>query len=82
VHELFHHFHVTFRPVAFAELPYIDNVAVKDDCFGVDAFEVLKKFFCMAAVGAEMYIREDEYVDFSFFVFHGVINKYEKSVWP
>ncbi len=69
VHELLHHFHVALGPVSFAELPDIDDVAVENDRFWVDAAEIMQKLFGMAAVSAEMDIRKNQHVDLSSLAF-------------
>src|SRR5687768_16305447 len=56
MHEVLHHFHVRIRPISFAKLPNVDDVAVQNNCFRIDAFEVVKEFFCVATVGAEVYV--------------------------
>jgi hypothetical protein len=37
VHQVLHHFHMTFWPVPLAELPNVDNVTIQYDCSGIDA---------------------------------------------
>src|SRR5690554_1548534 len=59
------HFHVRFGPIRFAELPDIDNVAVKDQYIRLYAFEIIQELFCTAAVGAQVDVGEDQNLYFS-----------------
>ncbi len=63
---VFDDLHVRLGPVAFAELPHIDNVAIKNDRLGFDRFKVPEEFFCVATVRAEMDIGKNNEVEFSF----------------
>jgi len=40
VHHLFYNFHVTFRPIPFAELPYIDDISIEHNCFRFNCPEI------------------------------------------
>lgn len=71
VHKLFDHLHVAFGPISFAELPDIDDVAVEYNCFRVDTFKVVQEFFCIAAIGAKVYIGKNEEIDLPFFLLLG-----------
>jgi hypothetical protein len=73
VHEVLHDFHVAFRPIPFAELPDVYDVAVKYDSFGIDAPEIVKKFFGAAPVSAQVHIRKHQEINLSFFVFGGFV---------
>ena len=53
------HLHVRFRPIAFAELPDVNDIAVEEDLFRLDAFEVAQEFGGMAAVSAKVDVRKD-----------------------
>ena len=57
---MLHNLHVRLGPVTFAELPHVDDVAVEDDRFCLDGFEIAKEFFRVTAVGAEVNIREND----------------------
>jgi hypothetical protein len=54
--DVFDDLHMRFRPVTFRKLPHIYDVAVKDDSFRLDCFEVPKKSIRVATIGAKMNI--------------------------
>jgi hypothetical protein len=60
-----HYFHVRLGPVRFAELPDIDDIAVEDNNFRSDTFEVLQQFSGVAAIGTQVYIRDNQYINFA-----------------
>ncbi len=70
---MFYHLHVRLRPISLAELPHINDITIQNDFFGPDRFQISKKFFCAAAIGAEMNIGNynEFYVSFSFFTHCG-----------
>ena len=71
VHDVFYDFHVTLRPVTLIELPDIDDIAVKYNSPGVNAFEIVKKLLGAAAVSAQMDIGDYYQIDFSLIAFIG-----------
>lgn len=54
VDKFFEHFQVWGREVLFAELPNVDDIAVKDKQLGFDRFQVVQQFLGMATVSAEV----------------------------
>ncbi len=54
-----------FWKILFGKLPDVDNVAVEDEFFWSDAFEVANKFRGVTAVGSKVYVRNDERFNFS-----------------
>ncbi|GAB3820604.1 hypothetical protein GCM10028895_21180 [Pontibacter rugosus] len=66
-HQVLYHLHVCGRPIAFTKLPDIYNISIQDYCFRVDAFKIGQQLLCMTAIGAEVYVRNNNYLYFSFF---------------
>jgi hypothetical protein len=69
---------VRFGEVTFAKLPDINDIAVKDQCFGLDAPQIVQQFFCMAAKCAEMHIGKDYNINGAFWyglMFHDIHTK-------
>ena len=56
--DVFDDLHVRHGPVALVELPHIDDVAIQDNGFRSDGFEIAKKLFRVAAVSTQMNIRK------------------------
>jgi len=54
-----HHPHVGGRPVVFAELPDVDDVAVEHQHLRPDALEVAQQLRGVAAVGAQVHVADD-----------------------
>lgn len=67
VDEFFQHFQVMGRKVFFAELPNVDDVAVEDEQFGFDRFQVMQQLPGMAAIGAEVDVGKNDQFYFSLF---------------
>jgi hypothetical protein len=61
---------VAVGPVGFAKLPDIDNISVQDDNPGLNTFQIMKKFFGVAAIGSQVKVRYYEYIDLPFMFFH------------
>ncbi len=58
-------FEVFFGEVTFAELPHINKVTVEDERACFDAFQVVEQFLGVAAISAEVYVGEDDNVEFA-----------------
>jgi len=56
VGDVLNYLHVRLRKVMFIELPDIDDIAVKNKCFRVDRFQIIKNFFSPATKSSEMSI--------------------------
>lgn len=38
------------RKISLSKVPYIDDIAIKDKCLGLDRIEVAAEFFSMATI--------------------------------
>lgn len=65
--DLFDDLHMALGPVFFTELPDINNIAVKNKDRRVNSSQIPAKFICLAAISAEMHIRDNYDIDLSFF---------------
>lgn len=63
--DFFHDGHVFFGEILFRELPDINDIAVENEFFWSDTFEVANKFRGVTAVGSKMHVRNDERFNFS-----------------
>ena len=63
--DFFHNGHVFFGKILFGELPDINDIAVENEFFWSNTFEVANKFRGMTAVGSKMHVRNDERFNFS-----------------
>lgn len=63
---MLNHLHVGLGPIAFAELPHIDDVAVENEPLGLNGFEVAKQLFGVTAVGAEVNVGNNHQLDIAF----------------
>jgi hypothetical protein len=63
--DFFHDCHVFFWEIFFRKLPDVDDVAVEDEFFWSDTFEVANKFGGVTAVSSKVYVRNDERFNFS-----------------
>lgn len=62
VDDMPHNFHVTLRPVPFAELPDINDIPIEDYNPGSDGLEIREEVFGAATVGAQVNIGKNENV--------------------
>lgn len=67
VDKFFEHFQMMGREVFFSELPDVDDIAVEDEQFGFDGFQIVQQFFGMTAIGAEVDVGENDEFYFAFF---------------
>ena len=55
--DVFDNLHVGLWPIAFAELPHVDDISVKNNFSRLDRFQVAEEFFRTAAICAQMNVR-------------------------
>ena len=60
------------RPIAFAKLPHVNDVTIKYKMLRLDGFEVAKECFRLAAIGAKVHVRNDNYFYFSLLFTHSI----------
>ena len=65
LHDMPYNFHMTFGPIPFAELPDINNIAIKYYDFGSDRLEIGQQVFGAASIGTEMNIGKYQHINFS-----------------
>jgi len=65
-HDVLDNLHMRLGPIAFAELPDVNDVAIEDESFGLNRFEVTQQFFGMTAVRAKVHIGNDHQFYFAF----------------
>jgi hypothetical protein len=65
-------FHVTSRPVSFAELPNVNYIAVEHNYAGFDAFQIMEKLFGMTPIGAKVNVRNYDHFNLPLFFLHQV----------
>ena len=53
---MFNNLHMGLGPVAFAELPHVDDIAIQNKMFWLDGFEVAEQLLGMTPVRAEVHI--------------------------
>ena len=77
---MLYNLHVRLWPVAFAELPHVDNISVEDYFFGLNGFEVAEKFLRMAPERAQVNVRNDYNINLPFFSFtHAMLKVIPKA---
>jgi hypothetical protein len=63
----FNNLQVHGRKIAFAELPPVNDIAIQNEDMRRYAAQIVDRFSCMASVGAKVKVRNDCYINLSFF---------------